>query len=578
MLDQIQMERDGDIIEKSMIKSCTQMLEGMYMTKIETDDQRLYNMCFEPKFMEASKKFYARESERMLRECDAGTYCRLAKKRLVEEEDRCRTTLSEATRTKIEAVVCEELISNKLKDLIDMESGVIYMINNDRLEDLKLIYELNEKVDGEEKRELRTALQERISYSGKEINQSALGVSSAEGTASNQNQQTASAIKWVEEILILKDKYDRIVEKAFNNDQKLQTAQTQSFSGFVNASTFNRASEYVSLFIDDNMKKGIKDKSEEEIDVILNKAIDLLKYIADKDLFERYYKKHLSRRLLLNKSQSIDVEKQLVSKMKFELGNTFTSKMEVMFKDMTLSDELTGNFKSVLDTIRSDDPSKKSVELGVHILTSMTWPQELVTSALDPDSSKDKVIFPPQIDRLITNFTLFYATKYNGRRLTWLPTMGTADIKVRFPRPNGKEQVHELNVSTYAMIILWQFAELPASESLTCSEIQAATNIPMPDLMRNLQSLALNAKTRILKKEPMSRDVKPEDKFSFNEGFKSSFVRIKVGVVASSNRVENERERIKTEKKNDETRHFVCEAAIVRIMKYVLPPHCHHNY
>src|ERR1700760_3076429 len=46
MLDQIQMERDGDAIEKSMLKSCTKMLEGIYIANTETEDQRLYNVCF----------------------------------------------------------------------------------------------------------------------------------------------------------------------------------------------------------------------------------------------------------------------------------------------------------------------------------------------------------------------------------------------------------------------------------------------------------------------------------------------------------------------------------------------------
>jgi cullin 3 len=566
MLDQIQMERNGDAIEKSMLKSCTQMLEGIYLSKTETDDQKLYNFCFEPQFIEASRRFYTLESERMLRECDAGTYCRLTKRRLVEEQDRCRSTLSETTRPKIEQVVAKELISNKLKELIDMESGVIYMIINDRLDELCLIYELSEKVDPD-KNELRIAIQGRIAHSGAEVNQAALSVPSVEGPA--LNQQTASAIKWVEEVLTLKDKYDRIITQSFRNDQKLHTAQTQSFTAFVNSSTFNRASEYVSLFIDDNMKKGIKDKSETEIEVLLQKAIDLLKYITDKDMFERYYKKHLSRRLLMNKSQSLDVEKQMIGKMKVELGNTFTTKMEVMFKDMTLSEELTAGFKAVLTSLDNDslEVESKPVDLGVHVLTSMTWPQEMVMNALDTDQGHPRILYPPQIERLIQRFSIFYASKHNGRKLTWLPSMGTADIRTRFPSQGGKDRVHEFNVSTYAMLILWQFNDLPSGLTLTTAELQAATNIPSYDLKRNLQSLALNAKTRLLRKDPMSREINDNDKFSFNEGFKSQYYRVKVGVVAAANRVENERERVRTEARNDETRLFVCEAAIVRIMK-----------
>lgn len=117
------------------------------------------------------------------------------------------------------------------------------------------------------------------------------------------------------------------------------------------------------------------------------------------------------------------------------------------------------------------------------------------------------------------------------------------------------------------MIILLLFNDLPADQYLSFEEIQAQTNIPPNDLIRNLQSLAVAPKTRILVKEPMSKDVKPNDKFYFNEGFNGKFVKIKVGVVSSGNKVESDRERRETEKKNDDSRAFCIEAAVVRIMK-----------
>jgi len=71
----------------------------------------------------------------------------------------------------------------------------------------------------------------------------------------------------------------------------------------------------------------------------------------------------------------------------------------------------------------------------------------------------------------------------------------------------------------------------------------------------------------------MSKDVKPTDRFSFNEGFNGKFVKIKVGVVSNGNKVESDRERRETEKKNDDSRQFCIEAAVVRIMKYVYHSH-----
>jgi hypothetical protein len=56
-----------------------------------------------------------------------------------------------------------------------------------------------------------------------------------------------------------------------------------------------------------------------------------------KDVFEAFYKKDLAKRLLLNKSASIDAEKTMIAKLKAECGSQFTSKLEGMFKDAELS-------------------------------------------------------------------------------------------------------------------------------------------------------------------------------------------------------------------------------------------------
>lgn len=118
------------------------------------------------------------------------------------------------------------------------------------------------------------------------------------------------------------------------------------------------------------------------------------------------------------------------------------------------------------------------------------------------------------------------------------------------------------------MLILLLFNDL-GDRSLSFEEIQARTNIPENDLKRNLQSLAVAPKTRFLVKEPMSREINPGDKFTFNDNFKSNVIRIRVGVVSAGNKVEGDKERKETEKKNNDSRIYTIEAAVVRIMKYV---------
>ena len=56
--------------------------------------------------------------------------------------------------------------------------------------------------------------------------------------------------------------------------------------------------------------------SEQEIENVLDKSMVLFRFLQEKDVFERYYKQHLAKRLLLNKSLSDDSEKNMISKLK----------------------------------------------------------------------------------------------------------------------------------------------------------------------------------------------------------------------------------------------------------------------
>lgn len=580
ILDHIQLEREGDIIDTSLIRACVYMLEGLYETEDEDESTKLYLTVFEPAFLAASEAFYESESASLVAQADAGTFCKHAKRRSNEEQDRCRSTLSILSSAKIRTVFEEKFIKHNIREVITMEgSGVKYMLKTDRMNELEMVYDLVARVD-DKKEELKLAVQERIVELGTELNSAASTMASGP-TAKNLNQegetaeveakasagkaisqQTVAAIKWVDDILELKEKFDNVLALAFKSDQGLQTAFTRSFTDFINA--FIRSSEYLSLFFDENMKKGIKGKTENEVDALLDKGITLLRYIRDKDLFERYYKKHLSKRLLMKRSISMDAERQMISKMKMEVGNSFTQKIEAMFKDMAVSEDLTSNYKQEVAALGDPDPNR--AELDINVLTSTMWPLDTMSASPKDAGSNSSCIFPPQVERLKQGFEKFYLSKHTGRQLAWQAHMGSADLRAYFPEMKGKK-TRELNVSTYAMVILLLFNDLKPGQSYTCEEIQAKTNIPLNELTRNLQSLAVAPKTRILLKEPMSKEIKDGDKFFFNEKFYTQFQKIKIGVVSSGNKVEDVEERKETEKKNDLSRSGSIEAAIVRIMK-----------
>jgi cullin-4 len=56
------------------------------------------------------------------------------------------------------------------------------------------------------------------------------------------------------------------------------------------------------------------------------------RFLQGKDVFEAFYKRILSRRLLMGRSASMDAEKLCISKIKAECGPQFTNQLEGMLK------------------------------------------------------------------------------------------------------------------------------------------------------------------------------------------------------------------------------------------------------
>ena len=69
---------------------------------------------------------------------------------------------------------------------------------------------------------------------------------------------------------------------------------------------------------------------------------------------------------------------------------------------------------------------------------------------------------PEELLKPAKSFEQFYLSRHSGRRLTWQPSLGSADVKVRF-----KTRTHELNVSTFALTILLLFEDVEDDQSLT---------------------------------------------------------------------------------------------------------------
>lgn len=487
LLANIKAEREGQLVDRSLLRGTLSMLVDLGI-----QGTRVYEEDFERAFLETTRAFYRAESQDVISKNTCPVYMMKAEDRLLEEQGRVMNYLDRSTEGKLRVIVEEELVKAHATTLVEMEgSGCKAMFRDNKVEDLKRMYELFVRVPATLE-ELRGAMSEYVKAAGRAL-------------VADQERERDPVV-FVKSLLEMRDKFDRIVHESFGGEKVAQKKLQEAFEDFINMDT--RCAMFLALYVDDLLKCGLKGMGEEEADVALNKFIVIFKYLQDKDVFENYYKTHLSKRLLGGRSVNDDFERQMITKLKTECGYHFTSKLEGMFNDMRLS-------KDAMDEFRRAGVNRiNGVELEVSMLTQGYWPSQGPTTC----------ILPPEIQACCTVFQTFYHQKHNGRKVSWQGSMGNADIRATFS--GGRK--HDLQVHTYSMCILMLFNE---RDSLSYDEIHKATQIPENELRRNLISISTN-KHRILRKTTKGKGVSDDATFTFNPEFTSKLRRIKVPMVS----------------------------------------------
>ncbi|TNY24532.1 Cullin-domain-containing protein [Rhodotorula diobovata] len=538
-----------------------------------------YKTAFEQALLKQTEEFYSRESARLLVECDCPSFLQRINRRLEEEQTRAQSYLGPSTEPLLLSLLDHVLIEQHLLSILEHPaSGLSTLVADSRIDDLRLMYVLFGRV-GRGHQELQRGLSAWIVGVGKQVNEGvtlapapaedaaaakgkgkevrdeadgdegaagkkrpgAAGAASAGGAV---GARTKAALAWVQNVLDLKDKFDTLLARAFANDKAFEKIINDAFSVFVNEN--RKSPEYISLFIDDNLRKGLKGKTEAEVDEVLNKAVALFRFLNEKDAFEKYYNQHLSKRLISQRSVSDDAERNMLAKFKVEAGAEFAKSAEGMMRDVKTSEDTVAEYRRHQQTAVLKAP----FEMVPIVCGSNFW----------PFNAKDKsCTLPDVLQDGIKAFDSFYQQKHSGRKLTFMADQGQVDVKARF-----KARTHELSVSTYAMVVLALFEGLGEDEKLRYADIAGSTNMPAAELKRTLQTLAC-AKYKVLTKHPRGRDVAESDEFSFNLGFTAPLAKIKIQTVAA--KVETDAERRETEGKVDEARNTQCDACIVRIMK-----------
>jgi len=391
------------------------------------------------------------------------------------------------------------------------ESSVV--IDHERIKDLASMYELFSRVPSSVNH-LRDALSERIKIDGRAL-------------VKDQENNVAPPAAFVKGILAMRERFHAVVTDAMKGEKKAQKRMKESFEDFLNADA--RAANCLAVYVDELLRVGLRGVDERKVSAELDRVIVIFRYLSDKDVFEAYYKNHLAKRLLGNKSGSEEAERAMVSLLKAECGYQFTSKLEGMFNDMRISKETAEKYRShkkslnnaVSNDARDAENGGKPVDVEVSVLTTGYWPSQNVAPC----------ILPPAVKAAMDRFQKYYLNTYTGRKLSWQTSTGSAEIRATLPPQKGssKTRRHDLSVTTYQMCILVLFN---TRDSLTLKQIRDETNIPEDELRRHLVSLC-TPKHRILRKGSKGKGISgDDDTFTYNADYTSKMTRVKVPMVS----------------------------------------------
>lgn len=509
----IERERRGETIDRSLLKSLIRMFVSL----------QIYSSNFEKAFLMATKEFYNKEGINYMNEMEVADYLKHIEVRIHSEGERILHYLDASSRKPLIQVLENQLLEIHVDTLLT--KGFDTLVENNRKEDLKRTYQLLNRIQALDK--LKSAWNSYIKNTGTTI------VSDPEKDKS-----------LVQDLLDFKAKLDSILEESFFMNENFAYSLKEAFEFFINKRA-NKPAELIAKYIDAKLRAGNKGQTEEELEQVLDKVMVLFRYIQGKDVFEAFYKKDLSKRLLLDKSGSLDAEKSMISKLKTECGASFTNKIEGMFKDIDLSKDLMTTFKESEFYKKYQSQIGETIDMNVHVLTQGYWPiyQQI------------EITLPTQLAEYQEVFKKFYLSKHNGRRLMWHPSLGHCVLKANFGSTKK-----ELSVSLFQTVVLLMFN---TADSWTFKDILQTTGMDKIELAKTLQSLALG-KTKVLLTDSKEKEFIEKDVFTFNKDFKNKLYRIKINSVQMKETVDEQK---KTTEGVMADRQYQIDAAIVRIMK-----------
>ncbi|XP_044259748.1 cullin-5 [Tribolium madens] len=461
-------ERNGEAFDSQLVIGVRESYVNLCSSTY--DRLKIYRENFEAAYIQSTEMFYRLKAPEHLETNGVQAYMRYADSKLREEEARAQRYLEAGSNGVIQCCV-KVLVSNNLSVLLAECAPLIKAGETDRLQ---LMFRLLERVP-EGVQPMLTELENHITQAG-------LADMVAAADIITQDSE-----KYVERLLELFRRFSKLVHDAFSDDPRFLTARDKAFKAVVNDTTVfrlelntgrnaggkvvapeSKCPELLANYCDMLLRRTPLSKrlTSEEIESRLRDVLLVLKYVSNKDVFMRYHKAHLTRRLILDASADSEKEEDMVEWLR-EVGMPadYVNKLARMFQDIKVSEDLNGQFRT--STARHD-------AINIKILNAGAWAR---------GSERVTVSLPVELEDYIPEVEEFYKKKHSGRKLQWYHHMSNGTIT--FATNGGK---FDLDVTTFQMAVLFAWNQRP-HDRITYENLRLATELPDGELRRTLWSL-----------------------------------------------------------------------------------------
>uniref|UniRef100_A0A8C0YPI4 Cullin-5 n=1 Tax=Cyprinus carpio carpio TaxID=630221 RepID=A0A8C0YPI4_CYPCA len=505
------------------------------------DKLQIYRENFEKAYLDSTERFYKTQAPSYLQQNGVQNYM----KYLME--------------------CCVNALVTSFKETILAECPG--MIKRNETEKLHLMFSLMDKVPS------------GIEPMLKDLEDHIMSAGLADMVASAETITTDSE-KYVEQLLTLFNRFSKLVNEAFQDDPRFLTARDKAYKAVVNDATIfklelplkqkgvglktqpeSKCPELLANYCDMLLRKTPLSKklTSEEIEAKLKEVLLVLKYVQNKDVFMRYHKAHLTRRLILDISADSEIEENMVEWLR-EVGMPadYVNKLARMFQDIKVSEDLNQSFKEMHKHNKLALPADS---VNIKILNAGAWSRS---------SEKVFVSLPTELEDLIPEVEEFYKKNHSGRKLHWHHLMSNGIIT--FKNEVGQ---YDLEVTTFQLAVLFAWNQRP-KERISFENLKLATELPDAELRRTLWSLVAfpKLKRQVLSYEPVvgsPKDFAEGSVFYINQEFsliKNSKVQ-KRGKINLIGRLQLTTERMREEENEGivQLRILRTQEAIIQIMK-----------